>query len=82
MFGESLQYSSQAVDKNAKQGGPVRSIAGVTPRTNTDPLYSALNTIPSKSLKMYAIGLFMYKFSKEMLPEGGRSPYIQHQELF
>ena len=38
---------------------------------------------------MYAIGLFMYKFSNEMLTElfaknvhsGGRSPYIQHKEF-
>ena len=69
VFGKSLQYPSQHIDKDAKKGGPVRSIAGVTPRTNTDPLYSALNTMPSKSLYMYAIGLFMYIFSNEMLPD-------------
>ena len=46
-----------------------RLIAGVTPRSNTDPLYSALNIVRLKSLCMYAIGLFMYKFSNEMLLE-------------
>ena len=51
------------------QNKAVRLIAGVTPRTNTDPLYSALNIMPLKSLYTYAIGLFMYKFSNEMLPE-------------
>ena len=47
----------------------VHLIAAVTPCTNTDPLHSALNIMPLKSLYMYAIGLFMYKSSNEMFPE-------------
>ena len=50
------------------QNKAVSLIACITPRTNTDPLYSALNIMPLKSLYMYAIGLFMYRFSNEMLP--------------
>ena len=42
---------------------PVRLIAGVTPRANTDPLYSALHIISLKSFYIYAISLFMHKCS-------------------
>ena len=41
------------------QNKAVRLIAGVTPRTNTDPFYFELHIMPLKSLYMYAIGLFM-----------------------
>ena len=41
------------------QNKAVRLIARVTPRKDTDPLYSAFNIMPLKSLFMYAFGLFI-----------------------
>ena len=63
------------------QNKAVRLIAGVTPHTNTDPLCSALNTMPLKSLYTYAIGLFMYRFSNEMLPELLANMFIHVDEV-
>ena len=63
------------------QNKAVRLITGVTPRTNTDPLYAALNIMPLTSLYMYAIGLFMYKFSNEMLPELFANMFIHVDEV-
>ena len=63
------------------QNKAVRLIAGVTPRPTTDPLYSALNIMPLKSLYMYVIGLFMYKFSNEMLPELFANMFIHVDEV-
>ena len=48
---------------------PVRLIAGVTPRANTDPLYSVLHIISLKSFHIYAISLCLYKCSNGMLTE-------------
>ena len=48
---------------------PVRLIAGVTPRANTDPLYSALHIISLKSFHIYAISLCLYKCTNGMLTE-------------
>ena len=48
---------------------PVRLIAGVTPRANTDPLHSALHIISLKSFYIYAIRLFMHKCSNGMLTD-------------
>ena len=63
------------------QNKAVRLIAGVTPRTNTVTLYSELNIMPLKSLYMYAIGLFMYKFSNVMLPELFANMFTQVDEV-
>ena len=63
------------------QNKAVRLIAGVTPRTNTVTLYFALNIMPLKSLYTYAIGLFMYKFSYEMLPELFANMFTQVEEV-
>ena len=60
-------YNTHLNHLRKMQNKAVRLIAGVKPRTNTDPLYSALNIMPLKSLYMYAIGLFMYKFSNEIM---------------
>ena len=59
----------------------VHLIAAVTPCTNTDPLHSALNIMPLKSLYMYAIGLFMYKSSNEMFPELFANMFIHVDEV-
>ena len=51
------------------QNKVVRIIAGVSPRTHAEPLYADLNIMPLKKLYLYTVGLFMYKFSNDMLPE-------------
>ena len=63
------------------QNKAVRLIGGVTPRTNTVTLYSALDIMSLKSLYTYAIGLFMYKFSNEMLPELFANMFTQVDEV-
>ena len=63
------------------QNKAVRLIAGVAPRTNTVTLYSVLNIMPLKSLYTYAIGLFMYTFSNEMLPELFANMFSQVDEV-
>ena len=47
----------------------VKLIAGVPPRTNADALYVKLNILPLKKLYIYNVGLFMYKYDNDMLPE-------------
>ena len=51
------------------QNKVVRLIAGVPRRTNTDALYAKLNILPVKKLYIYTVGLFMYKYTNDMLPE-------------
>ena len=47
----------------------VKLIAGVPRRTNADALYVKLNILPLKKLFVYNVGLFMYKYDNDMLPE-------------
>ena len=47
----------------------VKLIAGVPRRTNADALYVKLNILPLKKLYVYNVGLFMYKYDNDMLPE-------------
>ena len=47
----------------------VKLIADVPPRTNVDVLYVKLNILPLKTLYIYNVGLFMYKYDNDMLPE-------------
>ena len=51
------------------QNKVVRIIAGVPHRTHVESLYLDLNIMPLKKSNMYTVGLCMYKFSNDMLPE-------------
>ena len=51
------------------QNKVVRIIAGVPPRTHVESLYADLNIMPLKKMYLYTVGLFMYKFNNDMLPE-------------
>ena len=51
------------------QNKVVRIVHGVSPRTNADKLYFDHDILSLKRLYSYNIGIFMYKFSKNMLPE-------------
>ena len=47
----------------------IRIVHGVSPRTNANKLYFDYNILSLKRFYSYNIGIFMYKFSKNMLPE-------------
>lgn len=47
----------------------VKIICGVPRRTNCDKLYLDLSILRIKGLYLYSIGLFMYKYANDMLPE-------------
>ena len=47
----------------------VRIVHGVSPRTNANKLYFDHNILSLKRLYSYNIGIFMYRYSKNMLPE-------------
>ena len=52
------------------QNKVVRSATtGVPPRTHVESLYADLNIMPLKKMYLYTVGLFMYKFNNDMLPE-------------
>ena len=44
-------------------------VYGVLPRTNARKLYFDSNILSLKRVYSYDIGIFMYKFTKNMLPE-------------
>ena len=47
----------------------IRIINGVPPRTNVERLYVTMGILSLKRIYNYAIGLFMYKYVNNMLPE-------------
>ena len=47
----------------------VKLIAGVPRRTNTDAFYVKFNILPLKKMFVYIVGLFVYKYDNDMLPE-------------
>ena len=51
------------------QNKAIRIVHGVSPRTNANKLFFYYNILSLKRLYSYNIGIFMYKFSKNMLPE-------------
>ena len=46
----------------------VRIIAGVAPRTHTEPLFTKLNIMSLEKLYQYNIGMLMYKYHHGKLP--------------
>ena len=62
-------YNVHIHDLIVLQNKAVRIVHGVSPRTNADKLYFDHNILSLKRLYSYNIGIFMYKFSKNMLPE-------------
>ena len=51
------------------QNKAIRIINGIPPRTNVDNLYIMHNILSVKRLYSYNIGLFMYKYSNQLLPD-------------
>ena len=62
-------YNVYIHDLIVLQNKAVRIVHGVSPRTNADKLYFDHSILSLKRLYSYNIGIFMYKFSKNMLPE-------------
>ena len=51
------------------QNKAIRIINGIPPRTNVDNLYVIHNILSVKRLYSYNVGLFMYKYSNQLLPD-------------
>ena len=51
------------------QNKAIRIVNGIPPRTNVDNLYVMHNILSVKRLYSYNVGLFMYKYSNQLLPE-------------
>ena len=64
-----VAYNVHIHDLIVLQNEAVRIVHGVSPRTNADKLYFDHDILSLKRLYSYNIGIFMYKFSKNMLPE-------------
>ena len=62
-------YNVHIHDLIILQNKAVRIVHGVSPRTNANKLYFDHNILSLKRLYSYNISIFMYKFSKTMLPE-------------
>ena len=62
-------YNVHIHDLIILQNKAIRIVHGVSPRTNANKLYFDYNILSLKRLYSYNIGIFMYKFSKNMLPE-------------
>ena len=61
-------YNVHIHDLIILQNKAIRIVHGVSPRTNANKLYFDYNILSLKRLYSYNIGIFMYKFSKNMLP--------------
>ena len=55
----------------------VRIISGVPRRTSSDHLYCELTILKLKKLYLYAVGLCMYKYENDMLPELFKDLFIK-----
>ena len=62
-------YHSQLKDLTILQKRIIRVISGVPPRTHTDSLFKKMKILPLKGIYIYTVGLFMFKFTNNMLPE-------------
>ena len=61
-------YQCHLKDLTILQKRIVRVISGVPPMTHTDPLFKELKILSIRGIFVYAIGIFMFKFSSRMLP--------------
>ena len=62
-------YDTHLNDLKVLQNKIIRIINGVPPRTNVERLYVTMGVLSLKRINNYAIGLFMYKYVNNMLPE-------------
>ena len=62
-------YDTHLNDLIVLQNKIIRIINGVPPRTNVERLYVTMGILSLKRIYNYAIGLFMYKYVNDMLPE-------------
>ena len=62
-------YNVHIHDLIILQNKAIRIVHGVSPRTNANKLYFDYNILSLKRLYSYNIGIFMYTFSKNTLPE-------------
>ena len=62
-------YNVHIHDLIILQNKAIRIVHGMSPRKNANKLYFDYNILSLKRLYSYNIGIFMYKFSKNMLPE-------------
>ena len=62
-------YDTHLNDLIVLQNKIIRIINGVPPRTNVERLHVTMGILSSKRIYNYAIGLFIYKYVNNMLPE-------------
>ena len=70
-------YQTHLQKLHVLQNKIVRIIAGVPRRTSSDHLYCELNILKLKKLYLYAVGLCMYKYENDMLPELFKDMFIK-----
>ena len=70
-------YQTHLQKLHVLQNKIVRIIAGVSRRTSSDHLYCELNILKLKKLYLYAVGLCMYKYENDMLPELFKDMFIK-----
>ena len=70
-------YQTHLKKLHVLQNKIVGIIAGVPRRTSSDHLYFELNILKLKKLYFYAVGLCMYQYENDMLPELFKDMFIK-----
>ena len=63
------------------QNKALRIISYMKPRSSAEPLYKELNVMKFDNINTYLIGNFMYRYSKEKVPELFYSFFIKNQDI-
>ena len=70
-------YQTHLQKLHILQNNIVRIIAGVPRRTPSDKLYCELNILKLKKLYLYAVGLCIYTYENDVLPELFKDMFIK-----
>ena len=63
------------------QNKALRTITHLKPRSSAEPLYKELNVMKFDNINTYLIGDFVYRHSKETVPEFFYSFFIKNQDI-
>ena len=63
------------------QNKAIRIMNCIPPRTNVDNLYMMHNILSVKRLYSYNVGLFMYKYSNQLLPDVFNNLFSKHADV-
>ena len=64
------------------QNKALRIISYMKPRNSAEPLYKEFNVMKFDNINTYLIGNFMYRYSKEKVPELFYSFFIKNQDIY